>query len=183
MASHYNTSTKYDIALPTLIDKYGDEDACRAYLEALRWPNGIACLRCGSTAISRIKKRGQFDCDSCRYQFSVLVNTVLSDTHLPLRKWLMATYIMCESKKGVSSNQLKRMLGVSYKTAWYLTHRIRAAMKDEAPAPLRGIAEVNEKFIGGWTRSKGRAYGGNKTMVIGALQRGGEVRLKVEKRN
>lgn len=182
MVTQRNTSQTTGMNLPTLIDKYGDDDKCRAYLESLRWPDGIACLRCGSTAISRIKKRGQFDCDSCRYQFSVLVGSVLSDTHLPLRKWIMATYIICESKKGISSNQLKRMLGVSYKTAWYLSHRIRATVKDTNPIPLTGIVEADETWIGGRKRHVGRGSTRNKTMVLGAMARDGEVRFKVEKR-
>ena len=123
-----------EMNLVSLIEEYGSDDKCRTYLEELRWPNSIACLRCGSMAISRIKKRGQFDCDSCRYQFSVLVGSVFSDTP-PLWKWFLATYIIAESKKGISSNQLKRMLNVSYKTAWFLSHRIRAAMTDANPDP------------------------------------------------
>ncbi|MEX2227652.1 MAG: IS1595 family transposase [Dehalococcoidia bacterium] len=169
--------------LPELIDKYGSEDKCRAYLEGLRWPDGIACPRCQLTKISKIVKRNQFDCDSCRYQFSVLVGSVFSDTHLPLAKWMLATYIICESKKGVSSNQLKRMLGVSYKTAWFLSHRIRAAMKDESAELLSGIVEVDEAFIGGKVRGKGKGYRKNKSIVVGAIARGGDVRIRTVTRN
>jgi transposase-like protein len=90
---------------------------------------------------------------------------------------------MTESKKGLSANQMKRMLNVTYKTAWYLCHRIRAAMKDGFVRPLSGFVEVDETFVGGKARGKGHGYRGNKTMVVGAVQRNGEVRLKVEKRN
>src|SRR3990172_2744140 len=125
--SHRPTFTQ-QIDLPALIEQFGTEDRCRTYLEGLRWPDGVRCLRCDSPRISRIAKRGQFDCDACRYQFSVTAGTILHDSHLPLWKWFLAVYTMGESKKGISANQLKRMLGVSYKTAWYLSHRVRAAM-------------------------------------------------------
>ena len=129
--------------MPTLINRYHDEDACRADLEALRWPNGVACPKCGTSGdgIARVSTRNLWRCNGCTYQFSVLVGTVLQDTKLPLWKWFLAVYMMGESKKSVSANQLKRMLGVSYKTAWYLCHRIRAAMKDEGSELLSGIVE------------------------------------------
>ena len=107
----------------------------------------------------------------------------MHDSHLPLWKWFLATYAMCESKKGISANQMMRTLNVSYRTAWYLCHRIRAAMRDANPVPLSGIIEVDETYVGGKKRGMGRGYVGNKTMVIGAIERGGNVRLKVEKRN
>jgi len=120
-----------DVSLVGLIERFGSDEKCRTYLEVLRWPDGLECPRCQGKTISRIAKRDQFDCDSCRYQFSVTAGTIFHDTKLPLWKWFLATYVICESKQGVSSNQLKRMLNVSYKTAWYLSHRIRATMKDE----------------------------------------------------
>jgi transposase-like protein len=176
---------KGDMNLPKLIEKYGSEDKCHAYLEELRWPDGVKCPRCDSDKISRIRERRQFDCDACRYQFSVRVGTLFHDSKLPLWKWFLAIYLMSESKKGVSANQLKRVLNVSYKTAWYLCHRIRAAMKDEAAPLLRGIVEVDETYIGGKPRypvrgQKGRAkdFSERKTMVVGAIERGGRVRLE-----
>ncbi len=129
---------------------------------------------------SEIEKRNQFDCQSCEYQFSVTTGTIMHDSHLPLRKWFIAIYLMCESKKGISALQLKRTLGVAYKTAWYLCHRIREAMgNDPFDGPtLLGIVEVDETLIGGKTQGKGQAYKGNKTWVAGAVQRGGRARLK-----
>ena len=171
------------IDLPDLIERFRSEERCRTYLEGLRWPEGVRCPRCNSDKMSRVHKRGQFDCDSCRYQFSVKVGTIFHDSHLKLSKWFLATFMICEAKKGVSANQLGRTLGVSYKTAWYLCHRIRAAMKDATPEPLRGIIEVDETYIGGKVRGRGHGYKGNKAMVVGAVQRGGPIRLKVEKRN
>lgn len=187
-----NRHGKGNVNLVNLIEKFGSEDRCHAYLEELRWPNGVACPRCGSKAISRIKKRRQFDCDSCRYQFSVRVNSIFHDSHLPLWKWFLAVYMMIESKKGISANQLKRTLNVSYKTAWYLCHRVRAAMKDDSPQVLEGTIELDETFIGGKHKNrpasqrqkgyKGMAAGyTNKTMVMGAIQRGGAVRFRVER--
>jgi transposase-like protein len=173
--------------LPELIERFGSEDKCHAYLEGLRWPDGIRCPRCDSDKISRIKKRRQFDCDACRYQFSVRVGTLFHDSKLPLWKWFLAVYIMSESKKGVSANQLKRMLGVSYKTAWYLCHRIRAAVVDEGDDLLAGIVEADETYVGGKTRfpaettpqERGRHWRDNKTVVLGAIERGGKLRLRV----
>jgi transposase-like protein len=175
------------VNLVDLIEQFGSEDKCRAYLEGLRWPDGVRCLRCGSDKISRIVKRAQFDCDACRYQFSVRAGTIFHDSHLPLWKWFLAVYVVGESKKGISANQLKRMLGVSYKTAWYLCHRIRAAMLDSNPEPLTGIIEADETYTGHGPRSfgvryRGRRVGGNKIAIIGAVERGGRVRLKVSDR-
>ena len=163
--------------LPTLIEEYGTEDKCRALLERLRWPHGVYCPRCGGQTISRIEKRNQFDCDSCRYQFSVKAGTIFNDSHLPLWKWFLAVYLVCESKKGISGKQLQRTIGVSYKTAWYLGHRIRSAMEEDAPVPLKGVVEVDETWVGGKTRN--RSPWANKAMVLGAVERDGDVRFSV----
>src|SRR5437870_12976372 len=182
--SKQRKETKIDIDLPRLIERFGNEERCRAYLEMLRWHRDVQCPRCASEKVSRIVKRNQFDCDSCRYQFSVTTGTVLHDTHLPLWKWFLTAYMMIEAKKGVSANQIKRTLGVSYRTAWYLCHRIRKAMESVNCAPLTGTVEVDETFVGGKLRHVGTGHGlRNKTMVVGALQRDGEIRLRIEKRN
>jgi transposase-like protein len=165
--------------LPRLVERYASEDKCRAYLEELRWPDGVRCPRCSSDKISRIQKRNQFDCDSCRYQFSVTAGTLFHDSHLPLWKWFLAIYLMIESKKGISAKQLQRSLATSYKTAWYLAHRIRDAMGDDDEPPLKGIVEVDETLIGGERRGMGSGYRENKAVVIGAIQRGGELRLRL----
>src|SRR6266480_749055 len=155
-----------DMDLPSLVEQFRSEEKCREYLEGLRWPDGVSCPRCASRKISRIAKRSQFDCDSCRYQFSVTAGTIFHDSHLPLWKWLLATYMIAEAKKGVSANQLKRTLAVSYKTSWYLCHRIRAAMKHAHALPLGGIVEVDETYVGGKRRHVGGGYKKNKTLVI-----------------
>jgi len=176
------SNPKPNMNLPKLIERFGNEDKCHAYLAELRWPDGVACPRCKSEKISTLKKYRKYECSKCEYQFSVRVGTIFHDSKLPLWKWFLATYLICQSKKGISSNQLKRMLGVSYKTAWYLTHRIRAAMNTEGEkALLREIVEVDETYIGGKVRGKGHGYRGNKTIVVGAIQRGGDVRLAVIK--
>ena len=129
-------------------------------------------------SVSEIHDRDQWDCNSCRYQFSVTAGTIMHDSHLPLRKWFLAIYLMCESKKGVSANQLKRSLGVAYKTAWYLCHRIREAMgNDPLSGPtLVGVVEVDETMVGG--KRTGENWRDNKHWVAGAVQRGGNVRIE-----
>ncbi len=171
--------TKQDVNLVNLIEKYGNEEKCRDYLAGLRWQNGVACPRCGSTSVSKYREKAVYDCNSCRYQFSVTAGTIFHDSHLPLWKWFLATYLMCESKKGISANQMKRALSVSYKTAWYLCHRIRNAMSDGTPNLLKGIVEVDETYVGGKTKGMGHGFKGNKTIVVGATERGGEARLQV----
>ncbi len=169
---------KQDINLINLIEKYQNEDDSRAYLEGLRWPDGITCPHCGSKGISRVQKYHALDCNSCRCRFSVTAGTIFQDTHLPLWKWFTAMYLMIESKKGISANQMRRTLGVSYKTAWYLCHRIRAAMND-ATEPLMGTIEVDETYVGGKTEGMGHGYKGNKALVVGAVERGGDATLDV----
>jgi transposase-like protein len=168
--------------LPELVEKFHSEEKCRAYLEAIRWPEGVRCPRCDANkGISRIVKRGQFECESCGYQFSVTAGTIFHDSHLPLWKWFLAVYMIGESKKGISSNQLKRMLNVSYKTAWYLSHRIRAAMQDDMAELLTGIIEADELFVGGEKRHPfGRKPSPERqAMVLGAVEREGRVRIRL----
>lgn len=169
----------------TIIDlnrAFSTEEKCREYLGRVRWPHGPICPRCSAKTVSTIRTQGKFECSKCSYQFSVTAGTIFHDSHLPLEKWFMTTYLMCESRKGISANQLKRVLGVSYKTAWYLCHRIRAAMKEANPPPLAGTVEMDETYIGGRRRGLRAKVMQNKTMVLGAIQRGGDVRLKVEDR-
>jgi len=170
----------YETNLMNLIERFGSDDQCREYLEQLRWPNGVACTRCGNTSVSRLRKRDQYECnaESCGYRFSVTSGTIMHDSHLPLRKWFIAIYLIIEGKKGISASQLGRTLNVAYRTAWYLSHRIREALKTPS-ALLSGIIEVDETWVGGKTHGKGRGYMENKTMVIGAAQRDGDVQMEV----
>jgi len=161
--------------LINLIEHYSNEDKCRKYLEALKWPEGTKCPRCGSEKISRITKRDQFDCDACRYQFSVTAGSIFHDSHLPLWKWFLTVYLMTESKKGISANQLKRSLAISYKTAWYLCHRIRKAIEEVSDKPkLNGIVEVDETYVGGKYDKRRKRQPWEKQPVIGLLERNGK---------
>src|SRR6266567_658519 len=172
-------SFKADMNLPKLFAQFGSDDKCREQLTALRWPKDVTCPRCHSKSISTIAERTQYDCNACRYQFSVTSGTIFHDTHLPLSKWFLAIYLMTESKKGMSALQIKRTLNVAYETAWYLCHRIRAAMREINSELLRGVVEVDETYVGGKMRGMGRGYKGNKAIAIGAVQRGGMIRLQV----
>src|SRR5436305_51589 len=147
----------------TLIDvhtMFSSDEKCRELLKRLRWPNGLECPRCKGPVVALETGKELFYCKDCDYQFTTTANTIFHDSHLPLIKWFIATYLICESRKGMSANQLKRMLGVSYKTAWYLCHRIRAAMVDPNPIPLRGVVEADETFVGGKLRAPRGEYGG-----------------------
>lgn len=177
-----NREVRKDADLLTLMQQYNSEEKCRRYLEAVRWPDGVKCPRCQSDKISRILKRDKFDCGKCRYQFSVTAGTIFHDSHLLLWKWFAAAYLIIESKKGISANQMKRTLRVSYQTAWYLNHRIRGALKDESADLLKGIVEVDETFVGGKKRGVGSGNRIGKALVVGALERGGPVRFQVEQR-
>src|ERR1700730_14237649 len=175
---------KPEMDLMTLFDKFGNDERCRMYLEKLRWPEGVRCVRCGSDKVSHIYKRNQFACDACQYHFSVTAGTIFHDSHLPLMKWFAAIVLICEAKKGMSALQLKRTLQVAYKTAWYLCHRIREAVKDADTSLLSGFVEVDETYVGGKAKNmhkdvrarkiQGRGASG-KAMVLGAIERGGQV--------
>jgi transposase-like protein len=166
--------------LAEMMKDFADESRCRAYLESLRWPNGVTCPRCKATKVYRIANRDQFVCASCEYQFSVTADTIFHDTHLPLVTWFLATFLLCEAKKGMSACQIQRSLGIkTYKTAWYLCHRIRAAMVESQKPLLDGKVEMDETFVGG-KKHNGRGYGGahdNKQVVIGIRKRGGDLRF------
>jgi transposase-like protein len=154
-----------EINLLELLESSSNEEKCRAYLEGLRWPDGVRCPRCGSDKISRIKTRDQLDCDSCRYRFSVTAGTIFHDTHLPLWKWFVAVYFIVEAERNVSVTQIKRTIGVSYKTAWYLCHRIREALREVDTHLLMSMIEAAGTVFGGETEGKGRGYWGSETHV------------------
>lgn len=165
--------------LPRLMTDFDTDAECRALLERLRWPDGVCCIRCGSERISRITTRKQYACGDCKYRFSVTTGTAFNDTHLALPKWFMAVLLMCEAKKSLSANQMMRTLGVAKKTAWYLCHRIRNAMTEANAEHLANTIEVDETYIGGKLKGgMGRGhYLKNKTMIVGALERGGNIRV------
>jgi len=157
------------------------ETDARAYLEQLRWPNGPICSHCSATKIYRLKvkgtKREVLKCAKCRKQFSVTVGTIFEDSHIPLTSWLHAILLMSSSKKGFSAHQLHRTLGITYKSAWFMAHRIRHAMAQPIfPDKLGGIVEVDETYIGSKNdqdASKSRAH---LTTVVSLVERNGRVR-------
>lgn len=173
------------INLLDVVRRFGSEDTCRDYLIRLRWPHGVTCPLCESKSVSKITTRVQLDCNVCRYRFSVTNGTLFDNTKLPLWKWFAAIYLMIESKKSMSANQLSRTLGTTYKTAWYLCHRIREAMETTDTGPtLFGIIEVDETMLTPFKRYREKGRGnaglkpGQRTWVAGALQRSGQVRLR-----
>jgi len=173
--------------------KFNDPEAAREYLESVRWPNGAACVHCGGVErIYRIaadeKKKirpGLLKCGDCKQQFTVTVGTVFERSKISLDKWVLATHLMCSSKKGFSAHQMHRTMGITYKTAWFMCHRIREAMK--SPGGMfntsGGVIEADETYIGGKERNKHRSKrnkknigGVGKQMVFSLVERGGRVR-------
>ena len=165
------------------------EDDALEFLEGMRWPDGIRCPTCGNDRISKITRRNPgknkrtriYQCleKTCKAQFSATSGTIYGDSHLPLTTWLMAIAFILDAKKGMSAMQLQRHLGLkSYETAWYLCHRIRKAMEQEGGL-LSGTVEIDETYVGGKIRGKGQAAGmKNKLVVMGARERGGEIRFQ-----
>jgi transposase-like protein len=152
------------------------DEKCREMLTRLRWPEGVRCPRCEMDAAELETEKTLYYCKQCDYQFSVTAGTIFNDSHLPLTKWFMATLLLCEAKKGMSACQIQRTLGLgSYKTAWYLCHRIRAAMTESQKTRLDGKVEMDETYVGGKTQDRFRYA--NKSVVIGIRQRGGELRF------
>lgn len=137
-----------------------DEDKCRKLFEDLRWPNGVVCPKCGhDERIYELKgtTTGRFKCGSCRKQFTVRVGTIFEDSKLPLSKWLYAIWLMCSSKKGVSAAQLQRELGITYKSAWFVCHRVRHAISAGVFGDkLKGPVEIDETYIGGKPKNNRR---------------------------
>jgi len=152
--------------LPAMSDltaaRFKNKDAARRHLERIRWPDGPVCPHCRvMDRASRIKggRKGLLFCNACRKQYSVTVGTIFERSHVPLHKWLLANHLMVSSKEGISVHQLHRMLGVTYKTAWFMAHRIREAMREPNPRPLGGgnkVVESDETYIGG--KAENRAY-------------------------
>jgi transposase-like protein len=163
-----------NINLVELTEQFGTDAKCRKALEALRWKDGPECPRCKNKA-TPVANRDTFDCDECHYQFSVTAGTIFHDSHLSLWKWFITTALLCESKKGMSACQIQRTIGVSYKTAWYLVHRIRAAMVETEPKMLGGTVEIDETYVGGKARRWRKRS--EKKVVIGIRQRNGDLRL------
>jgi transposase-like protein len=163
---------------------FSDEEIARKHLEILRWPKGRPiCPHCGETKkITKLKgqshRPGLYQCNGCRQHFTVTVGTLFEDSHIKLHKWLLAFHLMASSKKGISACQLARMLGISYKSAWFMGHRIRQAMKSEHKGLLggNGPVEADETFVGTKPGAKKRRGYGHKNAVLSLVERNGEVR-------
>ena len=162
---------------------FHNEDKARAHIEKSRWPNGIVdCPHCGSARVIRMKGKtqaGMFLCNECRDKFTCRTGTLMERSHVPLHKWLLATHLMAASKKGMSAKQMERMLGVTYKTAWFLCHRIRAAFAPTNTGPMGGagkFVEADEAFIGGSATNQIVRPVAPKKAIVCLVERGGNAR-------
>jgi transposase-like protein len=174
----------YDLTDPI----FTDEDKAREHFEAIHWPNGPNCPHCGATSehitllAGKVNRPGLYQCNTCRGSFTVKMGTVMESSPIPYRKWALGFHLIAASKKGMSAHQLHRMLGVTYKTAWFMAHRIREAMRPTDNGQLGGegkFIEADETYVGG--KAKNRAYA--KTLpsheaVMSLVERGGKVRSR-----
>jgi transposase-like protein len=194
-----------ELNLIALAQHFSDEEKAREFLEKLRWPDGPVCPKCGEVnnayklepkpakegSKGKHVRKGVWKCAGCREQFTVTVGTIFEDSHIPLSKWLLAYHLLCASKKGMSAHQLHRMLKVTYRSAWFMAHRIRYTMSQEPlSSKLEGIIEIDETYVGGKIRTvpqvqklgvrpKDRVSPvSNKAAVVSVLQRGGRVQSK-----
>jgi len=179
------------ISLAEIFIKFSTDDQCLEYIEKMRWPDGVVrCPQCGNDKISKVERKADsknrrkwfYLCleKTCHNQFSPTSGTLFADSHLPLITWFHAIGLMLNAKKGISAKQLQRDLGIGgYKTAWYLNHRIREAMGIGDIPKLGGTVEIDETYVGGKISGKGISYAKKKKQVVmGAIQRGGELRLQ-----
>jgi transposase-like protein len=192
-----------ELNLVSLAQHFSDEDKAREFLEKLRWPHGPVCSKCGeinnayrlepkpSKKGTHVRK-GVWKCGGCREQFTVTVGTIFEDSHIPLSKWLLAYHLLCASKKGMSAHQLHRMLKVTYRSAWFMAHRIRYTMSQEPlSSKLTGVIEIDETYVGGKRRThiplafkpgqRGQDSLGlfaGKAPVVSVLQRDGRVQSR-----
>jgi transposase-like protein len=189
--------------LTQLMAQFQTEDDCKAFQRDMRWPNGVICPRCENVKVYELKKRpfhwtcANPDCHDLKkpkpdkkntgYRFSVLTGSIFENTKFPLRTWFQVAYLICQAKKGISALQIHRMIGTGdYRTAWYMVHRLRAAMENETFMKLAGEVEADETLIGGKEANKHRKNRNpqnrgphGKAMVIGAISRKGSVVARV----
>jgi transposase-like protein len=177
METEFNSLIQLVTAIP-------DEDAAIAHFTAVRWKNGAFCPYCGATKLYHFADKKNHKCGACRQRFSIKVGTIFEDSKIPLRKWLMAIWMITSHKKGIASTTLAKDLMVTQKTAWFMLHRLRKASETKSfNGPLTGHVEADETFIGGKEGNKhkskrkpGKQGGSGKAMVMGVLERGGDLR-------
>jgi transposase-like protein len=197
MAREKQTKQIMQMSVAQFDKAFPDEESCDAYLVAQRWPDGVVCPRCGSRNVYALKTRKwHWECPDCReggaYRFSDITGTIFENTNKDLRDWFRVIHLMLTSKKGISGRQIHRYMGFgSYKTAWYMGHRIRVALQDKEFQKLLGIVEVDETYVGGkvTNRHKDKRGGGggrggpgvsdDKTPIVGAVSRKGNVVARV----
>ena len=190
------------ITLRAIISEFNNDAKARELIEGIRWPNGPVCVHCGHDKAYTIKgkaestnpaKAGTYKCAKCRKKFNVCMGTILEKSHISLGNWLVATILMCSSKKGISAKQIQRLLGLSsYQTAWFMCHRIRHGMTEATETKLSGIVEADETYVGGKPRkgksaemqvNSGIRYsygrGTHKSPVFALVQRDGKARARV----
>ena len=176
---------------PSLIEvfnRFNTEEKCREHFTRIRFPNGVCCIKCGSLKLTEYETAGKtgkarhlHQCLDCKYNFSVTTGTIFHSSHLPLTKWFLAIYLICSAKKGVSAKELQLQLDVTYKTAWYMAHRIRLAMQEDSDfcEKFSGTVEVDETYIGGRRKGKRGRGASNKVPVVAIKERtSGKIRMQ-----
>jgi transposase-like protein len=175
-----------EITLIKLAQEYSDETKARELLESMRWPKGPVCPHCKCDDAYTVTPKktsksparaGLYSCAACRKQFTVTVGTIFEDSHLPISKWLMAMFILCSSKKSISAHQLHRMLDITYRSAWFMAHRIRYAMAGGSIEKLTGTVEVDETYVGGQETQQTR--GSKKVPVVALVSRKGPMMTRI----
>ena len=184
----YMAKEKAPRTLIEAIRHFSDPDVCVAFVASLRWPNGQVCPNCEGTEHSYLTTRRLWKCKACKKQFSVKVGTIFEDSPIPLDKWLAAIWLIANSKNGISSHELGRSVGLTQKSAWFVLHRVRLAMRTGSFAKFSGEIEVDETFVGGLAKNMHRDVrkrkitgtgGKDKTAVIGIRKRGGDIKATV----
>jgi transposase-like protein len=162
------------VNLIQLIEQFPDNEACRQHLIRVRWPEGVKCPRCHTDHVSELKGRKQWTCLECRYRFSATSGTIFHKSHIGLRKWFLAIFIVINAKKSLSSLQLKRELKISQECCWHMIHRIREAMRECAADLFQGVVQMDEFYGGGKLRPEKRGTrigrGTDRPVVIGAAE-------------
>ena len=176
---------KVTVSTFQLFQMFPDQESARKYLEGRMWPNGVHCPHCGLTETITVRKNGYYRCNQCKEDFTVRTGTIFERSHVPLHKWIYAMYLLVTARKGISSMQLSKEIGITQKSAWFVLHRLREACGNDVDM-LGGVIEIDEMYVGGIEKTKhenkkrksGRGPVG-KTPIVGMRERGGRVKAKV----